>query len=212
MSNSAPAGGAISASFPPLVSENLPQNRINITCKTIVFDSNYAVNDGVGGGLFIVGFTLLFNGNTTVKHNFAVVGGWMQSFDSTIVFEGKFIAWNNKAAERGGTISFQACVIYFSSRNTFQKNKAELGGTLYMTESTLHLRTVSQFKGNNAQNGGAIYVGYLSKIHLYDNSKILFKQNRATRKGGAIFVADDTSLRTCNSSTHSGYIQYTGWT
>ncbi len=63
------------------------------------------------------------------------------------------------------------------------------GSAIYLVSSTLHIDSNSDliFSGNEGYQGGAINMQGFSFIHVKDETVIVFKNNTALTKGGAIF-------------------------
>ena len=91
----------------------------------------------------------------------------------------------------------------FQGRTSFSNNT---GTAVYVTSGVLEFSngTDATFRNNSGINGGAVALTGSSVIHVHENSTILFESNKATSKGGAIYVHSEPR----RIFSHSCFIQY----
>ena len=145
----------------------------------------------------------------TISNNSATYGGGIYLAQSNLQVYHPFELTDNKASEYGGGIYASRSVIEFKSEQTqtlqITNNTALNGGALCAIASTIQIsNTFVDFNSNTAiTNGGAMYLGQNSKIQLFKNKpdylsddnlhvRLDFTSNTA-KKGGAIYVADNTN-------------------
>ena len=174
---------------------------------------------------------ITFNTTSTVKicNNTATYGGGIYLAQSTLHVYHPFELKGNKASEYGGGIHASRSVIEYTSEHTktfeITNNQALNGGAICILASIvlIHIFNTSvEFNSNIAiMNGGAMYLGQNSKINLqkhdifvygaaddyYSNIRLDFTSNSA-KKGGAIYVADNTNDRViCQDTSTECFIQ-----
>ena len=91
----------------------------------------------------------------------------------------------------------------FQGRTSFSDNT---GTAVYVTSGVLEFSngTDATFRNNSGINGGAVALTGSSVIHVHENTTILFESNKATSKGGAIYVHSEPR----RIFSHSCFIQY----
>ena len=145
----------------------------------------------------------------TISNNTATYGGGIYLAQSKLHVYHPFELTDNKASEYGGGIYASRSVIEFKSEQTqtlqITNNTALNGGALCAIASNIQITNMFvDFNSNTAiTNGGAMYLGQNSKIQLFKNKpdylrddnlhvRLDFTSNTA-RKGGAIYVADNSN-------------------
>lgn len=89
-------------------------------------------------------------------------------------------------------ISFISSVERFTFRNCLFAHNND--STLLLHDSNVYFEGVNVFKNNSAQYGGAIYLISNSIIYLHPNTWIIFDNNSALERGGAIYITGGTEV------------------
>ena len=108
-----------------------------------------------------------------------------------------------------GVFLITALSVSFKGNTAFYNNNSS---ALYLSSSTIMFMTGSEakFVNNTGYEGGAIALIGLSKLYLSDNNTILFINNTAVERGGAILYRSNNKLDF--TSAQSCFIQYSGTT
>ena len=106
-----------------------------------------------------------------------------------------------------GVFSCANFFVYFSGRTVFEHNQ---GSAMYLSSCKIQFESGAHvlFANNSGYDGGAIVLFGASVLYVNDNSTILFVNNTAVRRGGAIMYFssnehDFIALKSC-------FIQYRG--
>ena len=184
---------------------------LNFTKQTQVkkLEKDYTLE---GGGLTLFISEMTINGTVTLKSNSATNGGGLLSIASriTVSLNGKLLLINNTALDTGGGMYLVHSEVYTQGPVLLQSNNAnQCGGGIHSISSIIviiHSRhTKLNFNKNVAKSGGGIcleagakiYIGSIKKLAPFKYVK--FIDNTADR-GGAIYVADNTTSATCAST------------
>ena len=164
----------------------------------IIFTNNVLAGTAGGMALFSATLNVSHNAHILFDSNHAVVGGGaLYALNGTIdVKNDGQINFINNSAFSGGAIILIFSGLYSRSHSilTFVSNTANtnLGGAFYSYESKFSIEnTTNRFINNSAANGGAMAL--LSSILelVNGNSNLIFENNSAKGKGGAIYVDPD---------------------
>ena len=169
------------------------QSTANLTNNTLT--GNTAESDG--GALFCLSnySTLQLYGYHRLQNNTAQRGGAVAALGCQIVLTGDVILENNTAYFGGGLYAVQSEV---SGYAYFSKNFAHRsGGGIYASRSDLSFKHTIVFVGNSALNGGGLLLSDDSRLYLWPNTTINFKNNAVQKKGGAIKVEGSNPLNYC---------------
>ena len=168
-----------------------------------------------GGGLTTYRSVVFLNGTTLLTQNQAKCGGGFLALESFVNVYGQTTIANNKALNiGGGAYVYQSDVTVQDSNCIFTSNEAQHnGGGIYaisslITTSSGHKTTHLSFVNNTASQGGGTYLEANSKLYVLKRepeiekprTKVSFIENQG-RKGGAIYVADETNSRACATNT-----------
>lgn len=99
---------------------------------------------------------------------------------------------------RGGVFFTGALSVKFSGNILFLNNQ---GSAMHVSAAEIHVlnNTVMEFNSNRASRGAAITLMGDSYVIAHNNSHLLFENNKALDKGGAIFYYSINSLDYLNS-------------
>ena len=170
----------------------------NITIENnahIIFTNNVYVADTAGGmALFSTTLNVSHNAHVLFDSNHAVVGGALYALNCTIHVknDAQMTFVNNSAFSAGAVV----LVLYLQSHSilTFINNTAtiNLGGAFYCYRSKFSIENATtRFINNSAAYGGAMAL-LSSVLKLVNgNSNLIFENNSAKEKGGAIYVDPD---------------------
>ena len=106
-----------------------------------------------------------------------------------------------------GTLYSRSVPISFNGINIFSDNRAsaiEVHGSVI----TINPGTKMTFIGNDGSHGGAIALYECSYIVLYNETKLIFINNTATSKGGAIYTGLCNTQRTCHFQLSCCFVRY----
>ena len=161
----------------------------------------------IGGAvLCLSNSNISIQGSHNLQNNKAKFGGGIAAIECQIIIVGDFRLESNKASLGGG--------LYLEKSNTsgcgyFSNNSAsEYGGGIYASESTLYFNEGIIFDRNSALNGGGLLLAEDSVLYLQPNTTIMFTNNSAGQRGGAIKVEDTNPLQTCPVNCHSSMIAF----
>ena len=88
---------------------------------------------------------------------------------------------------------------YFHLQNSiFNSNTAV---SIYLSNQKLYVYGNIEFYGNMAENGGGIFISNYSQVTFYNNGRVTFKYNVASKKRGAIYLTDHSSIFFEHNST-----------
>ncbi len=148
--------------------------------------ASFTMNDGrIEGNSAVVSAGALYSGrkavltinygefvnNRTTSGN----GGAMYIYGKAIIRDGLFqgnLAQATNSNGRGGAI-------YLNTSSGVEN----IFGELYLYGGV--------FEGNKAQNGGAISVHKTSTLYILEDSTVVFRNNEASNRGGAIYIASE---------------------
>ena len=94
------------------------------------------------------------------------------------------ISDNNNTSGQGALYAF-ASSLYFKGNNSVIRNQ---NTGLILDGSHLHIHGILKLFENIGGNGGALSLYGRSKLHLYNMTHLIFYNNRALYRGGAIYV------------------------
>lgn len=185
-----------------VASKEFPQNESFCTAGAACFISNQANTSG--GAIYTQNSELTFGGITIVFRNNSAHarGGAMSIEKSNVTIYAQFLYYvSNKARMLGGAISASGSSLISKSVSSKQSilfitNSARLGGALrIIMPFRLKFDVIaslgnSSFIENTASFGGALHV---ANTRLILSGTILFKNNRARRRGGAISLFDSNT-------------------
>lgn len=168
-----------------------------------------------GGGFTSYRSTISLNGTALLTHNQARRGGGFVALESFINIYGETTIHSNKAVDiGGGAYVYQSDFTVQDSNCIVTNNEAkQSGGGIHaisslLTASSGHKTTHLRFVNNTASQGGGVYLEANSKFYVLKRepelnkprTKVSFVENQG-RKGGAIYVADETNSRACAATT-----------
>ena len=164
--------------------------------SNVEFDSNEATYGGAAD--FYKKSKLLTRNNAviTFNNNTAIMGGavdFHENSNGTFEMNSTLVLRENSAIQNGGAFYLaKHCYIEFKEFVIveFVNNNAETGGAIFLLASEISFKNCSilMFKNNTAsKDGGAIYVCDHSHFTLMEGSNVTFFHNRASDYGGAIY-------------------------
>ena len=181
VNNSAAQGGAIYVAL---------SSQMNLS--NAKFENNSATFNG--GAIYISSYSqMTIQDSSMVKNSAALFGGAISLVSSLLKFSGDNYIENNMARiQSGGLNAFLMSRIIFTGNNYFINNTANrYGGAFSITFTNVSVQGTLALFNNNGGQGGAIY-GQSSKTEFDTYARVIFKSNRATVQGGAIFSIDST--------------------
>ena len=168
----------------------------------IKFDgrTTFLSNHGKYGALWMSKVSAELNGNLTLVGNSAQLGGAMILNDTNFTSRGSsaiLLIVNNHASTQGGAIFlYQSMLSIQSGAFVAESNSAgDSGGAVSLSYSSIALNATMTFVNNSAVCGGAYYQTGESRLTLGNKAYVLFLDNRAEKKGGAIYAVTEY---TCN--------------
>ena len=172
-----------------------------------------------GGAITLLLSNLAITGTVTLSNNLALIsGGGILVMTSSIIQRGELRVKNNSATDSGGGIYLYQSVVFIQGITEISENKADnYGGGIHAVSSTIICAVVSKLSNNFyiqqnlAKYGGGAYLEVYSKFHFTPLIQLNTSQdmrlntlakfiNNTANYGGAIFVADNTSIGTCLGS------------
>ena len=166
-----------------------------------------------GGAITSFQSTVIFARESIVyfSNNRARNGGAILAIESTIMMYGETTIANNVANVSGGGISLKQSRLEIEGNCQIVNNVAVRGGGIHASSSTtaVHQSGTLQVTNNSAEFGGGLYLEVNPKLYILKNNNIILVNtpynesiisctgNRAKR-GGAIYVADDTNAGACS--------------
>ena len=162
-------------------------------------------NDGLGGGLYIVGGAPLITANTISNnqalHPLLSYGGGIYVGQTAMVLTGNTLSGNQ--AHRGGGIYFAATQNIVVQNNTFTSNVADApnenlrasGGGIYLATTTITLPT-NTFSQNSALYGAGIYVAGAGQNEITQNN---VTANTASKDGGGLYLDGSDAVLESNT-------------
>jgi predicted outer membrane repeat protein len=199
------------------------QSSVLFNNATANFERNRALGNG-GAIIITANSTAAFDGGTiTFTSNSAISGGAIYTnFGSSLSFTNSEVSFTSNSAANGGAIYISSGVNISIINNNiaanFEFNRAVLGGALYLANGVSHSfeGAAWKFDGNSATNGGAVYLASQSSAAFHTNftentaqrggafyvensaqlliSGAIFRDNRASQEGGAIYVNGGTLI------------------
>ena len=153
--------------------------------QKVQFSKNRAI---YGGALFSALVTLLECGGT-YSNNTAQYGGAMVLYNTNAVAKSLTTISGNHADVTGGGITFilLSTLTIQSNGFTVEKNTAPLGGGMYISNSSIFINATVKLVNNSAIEGGGCYLGDKSRFYLASEANVLFSNNLASQRGGAIY-------------------------
>ena len=174
--------------------------------KGSIFEENRAIHAG--------GLSIMFNGstgyvNTIQIQNVALVGNkaqlgcsamcitsTLQTSPTHLTMNGTNISDNALSTQTEHEASGTVVIININkallSDSTFIKNN---GSAILALHSGLVFDGRGTFTMNNGLNGGAVAL-YATRVHLHANTSLLFTNNFAKQKGGALYIHDESHRST----------------
>ena len=168
--------------------------------QRVQFSKNRAIL--YGGALFSTMVTLLEYGGT-YSNNTAQHGGAMLLVNTNTVAKSLTTISGNNADIAGGGIHINVLSTLTIQSNGFtvEKNTAPLGGGMYISNSSIFINATVKLVNNSAIEGGGCYLSDKSHFHLASEAKVLFSNNLASQRGGAIY---SEVRRECKYFSHLG--------
>ena len=165
-----------------------------------------------GGAITSFQSTVIFLGVSNLSKNEARHGGAILATESKVLIYGKITIADNAATNgSGGGIYLYHCDLQIKGNCIISGNHAMRGGGIHATSSTVAVYQpwTIEFINNRAENGGGLLVEVNSKLYILkpqkslsdldDEHLLIFRNNHATKHGGAVYVADDTNSGACSS-------------
>ena len=166
--------------------------KMNISGKNIL-ESNSAATSG--GSLFATCATINFTGITIIHNSKSPEGAAIHVVSSSVILEGT-TQFQNNFAHYGGAV--------LSKNSNFTFGKSTCARKKWDVEFCYHSGMFpriepepgSSFINNTALLGGAMHLDQQSSIYIHPLTCMLFKNNKATEYGGAIYVIDNAGPNT----------------
>ena len=154
--------------------------------QKVQFSKNRAIL--YGGALFTSMVALLECGGT-YSNNTAQYGGAMFLSNTNTVAKSLTTISVNNAGIVGGGIHLNVLSTLTIQSNGFkvEKNTALLGGGMYISNSSIFINATVKLVNNSAIVGGGCYLSDKSHFHLALEANVLFSNNLASQRGGAIY-------------------------
>ena len=195
-------------------------------CKQTFNNFSLAENYRAQGTLTVIQSTIYLYGSTIFCNNHSDKSGGAMYVSETMMFiYGNLKVAGNKAERNGGGAFFYASRVFCSAECSFTNNNAlYAGGAISAVDSLIMLRNSKYWpqsislglldvSDNEAHIGGGIYLEINSKIYGLESNhfqyKIVFSDNHAVFKGGAIYVNDSTYPSICASKSYMHYDVHT---
>ena len=159
-----------------------------------------------GGGIFMIQSILYLTG-TVIQSNHATYGGGIYTVESSIIRNSCPI----KLIPLSPAELIHSCFHYLKFSPDFviiKGNSASYGGGIYAFTSSLLFFASTKFTVNKAIDGGALFLNKNSKCIFahsqhYGNFTVVFMNNSAEERGGAVMVVDNDPLDYCFGSVFS---------
>jgi predicted outer membrane repeat protein len=161
-----------------------------------------------GGALSLIKGQLTFSGgNNTIVRNQANDGGAIYISNSELLLRMNSLTnvTGNLATRNGGGLylmgsemNIEGDAFYVTDNRANRK-----GGGIHMANSAIVSKGAIHFVSNEAENGGGISLERNAKLSgiLDRNSRINFLSNSASRRGGALYIDDETNPAICEAGT-----------
>ena len=161
-----------------------------------------------GGALSLIEGQLIFSGgNNTIVRNQANDGGAIYGSNSELLLR-KYSLTNvtaNLATRNGGGLYLMESEIDIEGDTSyFTRNRASRkGGGIHTANSAIISKGIAHFISNEAENGGGVSLERNAKLSgiLDENGSINFISNSAGRRGGALYIDDETNPVMCEAVT-----------
>ena len=171
------------------------------SCKLVGNQADY------GGAIHASESQLIFSyGNCNLVGNQADYGGAIYAIESKLVIEvnswTEIIVSTNFAMHHGGGLYMTTSELNIKGHNLYiTKNRAtSKGGGIHAANSSIITKGAIHLISNEAENGGAISLEKNAKLKGISAKKINtvnLTSNRANRRGGALYVDDETNPEMC---------------
>ena len=129
-----------------------------------------------GGGMAVIDSQVTLAGNTSFENNTATYGGGLYADGSQLLNNGWTHFMNNSATKDGGGA--------YASRSELRSELITAQGFTFQENSALN-------------NGGGVMLTGGSKIYLQPNTYLIFTNNSAKQKGGALMIQESDSVTFC---------------
>ena len=151
----------------------------------VQFNKNRAIL--VGGALFANTVTLLeYSG--VYYNNTAQFGGAMALSSTKAVAKSPTTISGNHANISGGGISLDQLSTLTTQGFILENNSALVsGGGMHVQDSDIHINATAKLMYNSAIEGGGCYLSGKSRFYLASEANLLFGNNSASQRGGAIY-------------------------
>ena len=191
----------------------------NFTGVYILFMNNFVKIRG--GAIFLTDSTnAQIYGRVSLIRNYANNssghGGAIYLKDSTTQIFGNISIVSNKANLGGSIVLDKSTMQMFGSTSLEENSAATKGGALYLNKATVQMCGSVAFVKSNANIGGAIHsdtsnisVGVNCNTHVRSTT-IVFRQNTATYRGGAVSSIDSRLYFMGNANFDSNIAVYGG--
>ena len=193
--------------------------KVSMRLMDVEFTSNQGV---IGGALMSFQSDVFFSGLCNLTQNAGYYGGAVGADQSTLkITDNIMTIENNTAHKTGGGIYLYRSVVHCQHNSTIQllgNTAAEKGGGIHAINSFITIASEGDFgvessihfTENTAKWGGGTHLELTSEIsivkvgkHYTVNTYNLYFTSNSADYGGAIYVADETNLRTCATSNDS---------
>ena len=162
----------------------------------------------VGGAVYIVHSTMIFEGNSTtvtLNGNNGVAMSINKNYNITFAGTSKIEFIDNSAEHVGAGMAVNNSTVTFKedATVTFNGNRAFAGGAITFKSNcfvVIDKNSNLMFNNNRAKYFGAVEISN-SKVKVEGNSKLTFNGNKAYHNGGAVSIHDNSNLILAGNST-----------
>ena len=163
-----------------------------------------------GGALFLIEGQLIFsNGDSTLVRNQADDGGAIYASESKVIIRKCSFAnvtANSAMRDGGGLYLMESEMNIEGDTSYITRNRANRrGGGIHLANSVIILSegVIINIMNNEAGNGGGVSLETNAQLSgtLEKNGSISFISNSASRRGGALYIDDETNPAMCEAIT-----------
>ena len=159
---------------------------LNIYYSTITIEgeSSFTENSGYCGALEISMSCIKFQGNISFMKNNGQIGGAVYAYGSKLEIQHTIQFINNEGYDGGALAFHEDCYMILKSNSImrFTGNQARhYGGAMYINFVLDYIVVVRQ------STIGSFFVPYVGSAHDFNNSTVIFEDNKANDAGSAIY-------------------------
>ena len=180
------------------------KSKVSVHSQTLLMANNTAEDTGGAIHLSKANLTFFTGGNRLIR-NQAGHGGAIYARKSRLVIETNSLTEisANLAMNSGGGMYLVMSKLNIRGNSSYiTGNKVnKIGGGLHAANSRIIIEGTLHFTNNEAENGGGVSLERYSKLHGVSatNDIINFTSNRASHRGGALYVDDETNPDMCTA-------------